>query len=97
MAIGAYKPEEPVFETQTETQITVQPELQMTVHASGGNTSSRNQKVATPRGLFALRIVQLIVAIIVIGLTSYLISSDYGVSFAVIRFPTACLVYIRPS
>jgi len=87
MAIGAHKPEEPVFETQTETQIT---ELQMTVHASGGNVL---QKVATPRGLFALRIAQLIVAIIVIGLTSYLISSDYGLTFSVIRFPTACMVY----
>lgn len=91
MAIGASKPEEPVYETQIETQITAQPQAYTTVDAPEG-TSSGNEKVAAPRGYIALRIVQLVVAVIAIGLTSYLIANDYGVSFSVSRFPTTCMV-----
>jgi len=82
MAIGAYKPEEPVFETQIETQITAQPET-----AYGpGDTSTGNEKIATPQGFLALRIVQIVVAVIALGLTSYLIAKDNGVSFSVTGF-----------
>jgi hypothetical protein len=88
MAIGASKTEGPVFETQIETQITAQP----------GGTSSGNEKVSTPKDFIVLRIVQLIIAVIAIGLTSYLmviaiglnsylIGKDHGVSFSVTRFP----------
>jgi hypothetical protein len=86
MAITASKPEGPVYETQVETQITAQPLPQTTVYAPGG-ASKGNEKVATPQGFIVLRIVQLIVAIVVIALTSYLVSNNYGVSFPVSRFP----------
>jgi hypothetical protein len=86
MAITVSKPEGPVYESQIETHITAQPLPQTTLYAPGG-ASSGNGKVATPQGFIALRIVQLIVAIIVIGLTSYLVAHNYRVSFPVSRFP----------
>jgi len=91
MAITVSKPEEPVYETQIETQITAQQQPQTTVYASGG-ASSGNLKVTTPKGFIALRIVQLIVAMVVIGLTSYLVANDSGISFSVTCFPHTCML-----
>jgi hypothetical protein len=79
--------------SKTEEQIPAQPQAQTTVSASRG-TWIGNAKVATPQGFIALRIVQLIIALIVLGLTSYLLSKNYGVSIDVTHFPypTICML-----
>jgi len=71
--------------SQPEEQISAQPQAQTTLG---------NVKVATPLGFIALRIVQLIVALAILGLTAYLLYQDYGVPVPVTRFPhpTTCML-----
>ena len=78
---------------QPQPQPELQPQPQPTVQSSEA-TASFKEKIAVPYALYALRIAQAIVAVVILGLTGDLLSQNGGGSFAVIRIlPTACILW----
>ncbi len=78
--------EEPAFAPQAQLEVQPQPQPQPVAYSSG-NTPIGNANIPVPNGFIALRIAQLIVAIVVLGLTGFLISNNVDVSFSVIYIP----------